>query len=83
MKEKLRKVIFCLNEQNLTIGDLGFEDPEGIKDERHGYFHQFGNIIVYDPKQELFFPKTVAIIEEIETGKVYEVSHHCFRFEND
>ena len=83
MKEELRKVVFNLNELNLTIGDLGYKDPEGILVERHGYFHRLGDIIVYDPELGKNLPKTIAIIEEIDTGKVYEVAPHCFRFEKE
>ncbi len=82
MKEKLRTVFFNINEENLTLGDLNFENPERIMDEHHGYFHRFGDIIVYDAKQEKNLLKTVAIIEEIKTGIVYEVSPHCIRFAN-
>ena len=80
MKEELRKVIFNLNEQNLTIGDLGYEDTEGIMDERQGYFHRLGDLIVYDSEHGRNLQQTVAIIEEIDTGIVYEVVPHCFRF---
>ena len=81
MKEELRKVAFNLNEQNLTIGDLGYEDPEGIMKERHGYFHCMGNKIIYDPQQERNLLVSVAIVEEIGTGKVFEVAPHCIKFE--
>lgn len=81
MREKLRKVLFNLNEQNLNLGDLDFEDPGGIMEERHGLFHCFGDVIIYDPQQERNFTKKVAIIEEICTGKVFEVAPHCIKFE--
>ena len=82
MKEKLRKVVFNLNDQNLTIGDLDYEDHEEITIERKGYFHRLGDVIVYDPGQERLLPKTVAIIEEAGTGVVFEVAPHCFKFED-
>lgn len=81
MKENLRKVQFDLNELNLTIGDLGIEDSKDVLKKRHGYFHRMGDIIVYDPQQEKNLQKTVAIIEEIGTGKVYEVSPKRVVFE--
>lgn len=81
MQEELRKVMFVLDEQNLTIGDLGFEDAEGVAKKRHGYFHRFGDSIVYDAEQERNWPKTIAIVEEIGTGAVYEVAPRCIAFE--
>ena len=81
MKEELRKVRFNLNEQDLTLGDFGYEDSNGIMEERHGFFHRFGDVICYDPQQEKNIHKTVAIVEEIITGKVYEVAPHCIIFE--
>lgn len=81
MKEELRKVIFNLNEQNLSIGDLESEDSNDIMEERQGFFHCFGNVIFYDSQQERNLTKKVAIIEEISTGKVFEIAPHCIRFE--
>ena len=81
MKEEFRKVRFNLNEQNLTIGDLGYEDTEGISDERSGYFHCWGNVEFYDSEEERFKLKKTAIIEESGTGKVFEIAPKCVVFE--
>mgnify|MGYP007070111653 CR=1 FL=1 len=81
MIEELRKVQFNLNEQNLTYGDLGFNDSEGIMEERHGYFHCWGNVTFYDAEEERYKQKTVAIIEDTVTGKVFEIAPRCVSFE--
>ncbi|MBP5364828.1 MAG: hypothetical protein J6Y82_02755 [Bacteroidales bacterium] len=82
MNEELRKVTFDLNEQNLFIGDisLDFKDKDGILKRRHGLFYRFGDKIVYDSEQEKSFQKTVAIVEEIATGKIYEVAPERVKF---
>ena len=80
MKEELRKVQFNLNEQNLSLGDLG-EDTEGVSIERHGYFHCWGNVNFYDAEEERFKQSKVGIIEECGTGKVFEVAPKCIKFE--
>lgn len=36
--ENFRKVIFNLNEQGLSLGDMGFNDPKDIAEERHATF---------------------------------------------
>ena len=80
MKNELRKVLFNLNEQDLSFGDLGFDDPDNIMEERQGYFHRWGDVIVNDATQERNLQKTVAIIEEMSTGNVYEVAPHCVKY---
>lgn len=78
---KLRKVRFNLNEQNLSLGDIDYEDSDSIMMMRNGYFHRFGDVICYDPKQGKNYQKTIAIVEEMETGDVFEVAPHCISFE--
>lgn len=81
MDNELRKVIFNLNSQNLSLGDLNFNDSKGITKERRGYFHRWGDVVQYDSQSEKSFSKTVAIIEEDATGKIFEVAPHCIKFE--
>ena len=80
MEEKLRKVKFDLNEQGLTIGDLQDRDADGILTERYGYFYRLGDVICYDADSGRSLSKTVAIIEEDGTGKVYPVAIGRFEF---
>ncbi len=81
MQENLRKVRFNLNNQDLTLGDCGFDDPEGILRERTGYFHRFGDVECLPNDENVL--KTVAIVEEEATGLVYEVAPHCIQFVNE
>ena len=79
--ENLRKVLFNLNEQGLSLGDLDFNDSNGITEERRGYFHRWGDVVQYDSQSEKSFSKTVAIVEEDTSGKIFEVAPHCIKFE--
>jgi hypothetical protein len=81
MKKELRKVRFDLNEQNLTIGDLGYEDPKGVRKVRHGYFHCWGDVVFYGFNEEKERLRRVAIVEESATGKIFEVAPRCITFE--
>lgn len=81
MEDKLRKVSFNLNGQNLNYGDLDYNDSEGIMKERQGEFHRWGDTTTYDSQEQKMFQKTVAIVEEISTGQIYEIAPHCLKFE--
>lgn len=82
MDNELRKVIFNLNSQNLSLGDLDYDDPQNITEERRGYFHRWGDGVIYDANIEKKFPNTFAIVEEDKTGQIFEVAPHCVKFEN-
>ncbi len=82
MENELRKVIFTLNEQGFSLGDLGCEDTKGTLDERRGYFHRWGDIVQYDATLERNVQKTIAIVEDETTGLVSEVAPHCVKFQN-
>lgn len=80
MKEELRKVIFNLNDQNLTLGDMEFNDSKGVMEERHGFFHCWGNVELYNPEEGNIKLKTVAIVEEATTGRIFEVAPKCMSY---
>ena len=80
MEKELRKVRFNLNEQNLSLDELDYEDSNGIMDEHHGVFHRWGDVFCYDPRTESNIQKVVAIVEEEGTGKIYEIAPHCITF---
>ena len=80
MQEELRKVRFNLNEHDLNLGDLDYKDPNGIMAERYGFFHRWGDIVCYDSQTERKFQKTIAIVEEIGMGKIFEIVPHCITF---
>ena len=81
MVEALRKVQFNLNESELSIGDLESEGDREILKEQQGLFHHWGEIVWYDSLIEKKLQKTIAIVKEIGTGKVFEVAPHCNTFE--
>ena len=80
MQEEFRKVRFNLNELDLNLGDLDYKDSNGITEERLGFFHRWGDVVFYDPQTESNFQKTIAIVEEFGTGKVFEIAPHCITF---
>lgn len=73
--EDLRKVKFTLEQFNGTIGDYesAGENADEIIKERTGVFHCWGNEPFYDAEVSNFRDRTVGIIEEDATGKVYHV----------
>lgn len=76
MEEKLREVTFTLEpfkEGTFLDYEMAGEDAEKITKRRDGYFHRWGDTIVYDPELSRNLQKTVGIVEEIETGSIYEV----------
>ncbi len=75
MEKKLRKVKFNLsniNNKDLTIGDYEFDEGECLK-EREGYFHRWGDEVYTDPQTLIKYQVTIALIEELNTGRVYKV----------
>ena len=73
--ENPRKVTFTLEQFHGTIGDYesAGENTEEIMKERIGTFHCWGNEPLYDANAETFRDRTVGIVEEDVTGKVYHV----------
>lgn len=80
--EKLEKVTFFL-EKDPEHGFLEITDEEHkvITDKaklRVGFFHEWGHEIVTIENEN--FKNTYAIIEELETGKVYQVDPQNIQF---
>lgn len=67
-KSEFRKVIVDLNKM------AGYQN----KKEYEAYFHQFGNRRINEIDGYSII--TVAIVEEVETGKVNEVDPRCITF---
>ena len=80
--EDLRKVKFTLERFKGTIGDYesAGEDADEIMKERTGIFHCWGNAPFYDAGTQTLHDKTVGIVEEDATGKVYEVKPEFITF---
>ena len=84
---EVRKVVFSLTEPH----DYGY-DPEMTKDdkeqreermrEREGFFHCWHEVEEKSPCSENYIVKKLALIEDVETGMVHEVSHEYFKFIN-
>ncbi len=82
---KTRRVIFSLTKPH----DYGY-DPEMTRDdkeqreermrEREGFFHCWHEVEEKSIYSDNFILKKVALIEDLETGKVHEVSHEYFNF---
>ena len=82
MKDSLRKVQFNLGDlkcQDYTIGDLSYDDEETIK-ERYGLFHCWGEAIRCELETGQKLQETVAIVEEIISGKIYKVDPNTIVF---
>lgn len=80
--KKLRKVQFNLGDakcKDYTYGDMESDTTETLK-ERQGWFHCWGEAIHLDEENGRKFQDTIAIIEEIETGKVYKVDPNTIVF---
>lgn len=81
----LRNVIFSLKE----IMDYGF-DPDATEEEimqkeercreRKGQFHGWHETEEKSPYLDNYLVKRVALIEDLETGKIHEISHENFSF---
>lgn len=72
--ENLRNVVFKLEQENMTIGDYATqEELEEKTKKREGFFHMFGNELIYDDKAECYLVRTIGIVEEEKTGKVFHV----------
>lgn len=81
--EEHRKVKFSLAEPGLSLMDYDTDDlsvgAEKTK-ERNGLFHTFGNSPFWDSEKGEWRNKIVGIVEELSTGKVYEVNPQMIRF---
>ena len=76
MKENVeRELTFTLNELGGNIFDYEFagENAEEICREREGVLHQWGYDLVYNQETGAYMQRSVAIVEEKGTGKIYHV----------
>ena len=70
-----RKVCFTLvNPQN-----WGY-DPDETEQEREGNFHCWAEDEILSPESGNYIVKKVAIIEDVATGEMHEISHENFKF---
>ena len=64
--------------------DCGFMDctDEEETRERDGYFHRWTDIEIESPESHNFILKTVALIEDNNTGRMELIDIDCFHFIN-
>lgn len=79
--DKIRKVKFSLAQPGLSIMDYGDEADEKLK-ERDGLFHIFGNEPFWDANEGKYRDRIVGVVEEVSTGKIYEVYPEMVQFVN-
>ena len=80
MCNNLRKITFCLLKDgylpNLPAAEE--EKREELLRERKGYFHKWVEDV--DCSKEIPFIKPMALVEEAESGTLYEVAPYNIRF---
>ena len=83
MCNSLRKVIFSLGtfEFSPHATDKQKQEMEERYKERHGYFHRWVEDV--DCSKEIPCIKPMALVEDDESGKIYEVEYHNLRFSSD
>ena len=74
MSEELRKVTFCIGYPD------GF-DPDATR-ERDGYFHKWVEEQDVSPQTGEAYTKTLALVEDAESGKVYKVETDLVTFKD-
>ena len=75
--QKFREVIFTVEAPSTGCSFDGYEyEPEKKK----GYFYQLSNRPIYDREAYRYVDQTLAIIEEISTGKMYEILPEWIQF---
>ena len=80
MCNKLRKVIFSLGTYEF-IPDATDKEKQEMEErckERYGYFHKW--IEDVDCSKEIPCIKTMALVEEANSGKIHEVEIHNLKF---
>ncbi len=83
MCKDLRKVTYQLrNYENYPYSTpKQLQEMEELSKERHGYFHRWVEDMDYS--KEIPFIKALALVEDVESGKMYEVETHNMRFTLD
>jgi len=77
MAQELRKVKFTLDN---PIGFNPNVNAQGRQEWKDGFFHLFTHIEELSPQSQRFREKCVALVEDLETGRVHYVDIECFKF---
>ena len=80
-----KKVIFNLTQIKDRVFDPDITEEEvNQRDERirdrEGIFHCWHEVEEWSPYLDKYLIKNVALIEDVATGEVHEVSHEQFKF---
>lgn len=70
---KLRSVTFSLGYEQFSPSEQIQDEMEELARKREGFFHRFVNIEEKSPQSGNFREKTVALIEDAQTGKLHYV----------
>lgn len=83
-KEDLRKVVFSIMYPQFRPG-LSDEEQRRLNEntrKRNGYFHKWVTIEEQSPQSGRFYDKTMALVEDAETGKLYKVETELMTFKD-
>lgn len=83
-KESLRKVSFSIACRQFEP-DLSEEEQKQHGEEtreRDGYFHQWVTEEAQSPKSGRFYDRTMALVEDAETGRIYKVETDLIKFKD-
>lgn len=74
MEEERRRVIFTLEREGASMFDYENESEcEEKAKERSGFFHAWGNAPFWDSEEGHLRDRVVGIVEEENTGKVFQI----------
>ncbi len=80
-ESKLRPVLFALGyEQFIPDDDQAQKENEESSRQREGRFHGLARVEEQSPQSGRFREKTVAVVEDIETGKLHFVDFELLHF---
>lgn len=83
-KKELRKVAFAIGYRNGFDPDMTDEELKEEHErtrERAGFFHKWVEESDISPQTQELYTKTLALVEDIETGKMYKVEPDLIKFQ--
>ena len=85
-RENLRTVSYKLGNVQFefhpdeVVTDISTVENNNDTEEREGLFHTWAEVLKWDPQMEQCYVARVALIEDLNTGCLYEVEHQNFHF---
>lgn len=80
MQKELRRVEFSLGHESFSPDEKEQKENEELARKRLGYFHRWVEIEEKSAQSGRFREKTVALVEEVDTGKMYYVEVELIHF---